>query len=117
VCVCVKGVAIKNSIPFAPFISTPSNLFPYFCINFFSTRHSRIPHSTLFFIFYSLHTARPYNTATRNTIPTTMFIKTTITALFALVAQQVVAQDASAQDIAVLEANFEREYRITVNPV
>ena len=46
-----------------------------------------------------------------------MFIKTTITALFALVAQQVVAQDASAQDIAVLEANFEREYRITVNPV
>jgi hypothetical protein len=37
-----------------------------------------------------------------------MFIKTTITALFALAAQQVVAQDASAQDVAILEANFER---------
>jgi hypothetical protein len=37
-----------------------------------------------------------------------MFIKSTITALFALAAQGVLAQEATTQEVNVLVANFER---------
>jgi hypothetical protein len=40
-----------------------------------------------------------------------MFIKSTITALFALAAQGVLAQEATTQEVNVLVANFERMSR------